>query len=60
MAETWRTERSSLLLSLSCYTLVFSLAEPRPALLSATWAVQRTQHLESNPSRRSDDGEGDE
>lgn len=28
-------------LSLSCYTLVFSLAKPLPALLSATWAAQR-------------------
>lgn len=28
-------------LSLSCYTLLFSLAKPPPALLSATWAAQR-------------------
>lgn len=40
-AETWRKERPSLPLSLSCYTLVFSLAEPLPSLLCATWAAQR-------------------
>lgn len=40
-AETRRTEKPSLPLSLSCFTLVFSLAEPPPAPLGATWAAQR-------------------
>ncbi|CAB1443939.1 unnamed protein product, partial [Pleuronectes platessa] len=40
--------------------LVLEHMEQQPALLCATWAVQHTRHLDTNPRKRSDDGEADE